>query len=256
MYHRVGPVSDAEEARYAVTAQGFGRHMAALASAGYRAVPVDALVEWLDGGAKALSERDLVVTFDDGFLGVREHAEPVLEALHWPYAVFLVSDRIGQEDDWKRNQNLGGRRHPLLDLADIRAMARKGCSFHSHTRRHAGLTELDDAALADELAGSRTVLAELLGTAPAYIAYPYGLHDARVIAAARLAGYAAGFSVQPGFNTPDTDRFRLRRIDVFGTDSAAALLRKVRLGSNDGSLGQTWRYYGARLAARLGMTSS
>lgn len=252
MYHRIGPVAGAGEARYAATPQRFAEHMSGLAHAGYRGVPIDALLEWLDGG-QALREGDMVVTFDDGFLGVREHAEPVLKALRWPYTVFLVSDRIGQEDDWRRNQNQEGRRHRLLDATDVRAMAREGCSFHSHTRSHASLTELDDAGLAEELAGSRAALADLLGSPPRYIAYPYGLHDSRVVEAARRAGYDAGFSVLPGFNVRGTDRFRLRRIDVFGTDTAAALVRKVRLGSNDGSLANVMRYYGGRLTARLGL---
>ena len=250
MYHRIGPVADAEEARYAVTPKRFAEHMTALARAGYRGVPVDALVDWLDGG-QALRGGDMVVTFDDGFLGVREHAGPVLESLRWPYTVFLVSDRIGQLDNWKRNQNVDGHRYALLDAADIQGMERKGASFHSHTRSHANLTELDDARLNEELAGSWTALAGLLERPPRYIAYPYGHHDPRVIAAARSAGYHAGFSVQPGFNMQSSDRFRLRRIDVFGTDSATALLRKTRLGCNDGSLENALRYYTGQLGARL-----
>ena len=47
----------------------------------------------------------------------------------------------------------------------------------------------------------------------------------------------------PGFNRRDVDRFRIRRIDVYGTDTPAMLLRKIRLGSNDGSLGHAARYY-------------
>jgi hypothetical protein len=47
------------------------------------------------------------------------------------------------------------------------------------------------------------------------------------------------------------NRFRIRRIDVFGTDTPARLLRKIRLGSNDGSLGHAARYYLARMKSRL-----
>jgi len=61
-------------------------------------VAADALVGWLEGGP-ALAAGAFVLTFDDGFRGVREHALPVLERLGWPFTVFLVSDRIGQRDD-------------------------------------------------------------------------------------------------------------------------------------------------------------
>ena len=86
-----------------------------------------------------------------------------------------------------------------------------------------------------------------------HLAYPYGRYDDRVLCAAQAAGYRSAFSVQPGFNRRGIDRFRLRRLDVFGTDSAAALRRKITLGSNDGSLTHSLRYAGNRILARLGV---
>lgn len=250
MYHRVGQAGNAWEARYCISAANFTAHMHALARKGYRAVAIDALVHWLEGGPP-LPEGALLVTFDDGFRGVREHALPVLEALGWPFTVFLVSDLIGQEDHWTRASNPDGVTHPLLDADEIRDMQARGVSFHSHTRSHASLPTLDEAQLTDQLAGSRATLAALLGHDVPYLAYPFGHLDERVEAATRAAGYRAAFSTQPGFNRRDVNRFRIRRIDVFGTDTPAMLLRKVRLGSNDGSLGHATRYYLDRLKSRL-----
>lgn len=250
MYHRVGHAGNAWEARYCISPGNFAAHMQALAGKGYRAVGIDELVNWLEGGPP-LPEGAIVITFDDGFRGVREHAMPVLERLAWPFTVFLVSDLIGQEDRWTRATNPAGVTHPLLDADEIHDMQRRGVAFHSHTRSHASLPTLDDAGLADQLAGSRTVLAELLGHEVPYLAYPFGHLDERVEAATRAAGYRAAFSCQPGFNRRDVNRFRIRRIDVFGTDTPAVLLRKVKLGSNDGSLKHAARYYLDRLQARL-----
>jgi hypothetical protein len=72
-----------------------------------------------------------------------------------------------------------------------------------------------------------------------------------VAEAARRAGYRGAFSTQPGFNRREVDRFRIRRIDVYGTDTPAMLLRKVRLGTNDGTLSALARYYAGRVKARL-----
>ncbi len=83
--------------------------------------------------------------------------------------------------------------------------------------------------------------------------YPYGRYDERVRQAAIDAGYAAAFSVQPGFNRPGLDPYRIRRLDVYGTDTAAALARKMALGTNDGSVAHTARYAVGRAAARLGL---
>lgn len=250
MYHRVGKAHNAWEARYAISADGFAAHMRALATAGYRPVEIDAFVDWLEGGA-TLPAGAFLLTFDDGFQGVREHALPVLESLHWPFTVFLLSDLIGEQDVWTRASNPSGQTYPLLNAAEIRDMQERGCSFHSHTRSHASLPTLSDAGLADQLAGSRRALAELLGHPVDYIAYPFGHLDERVVAATRAAGYRAAFATQPGFNRQDVDRYRIRRLDVFGTDTSAMLLRKIRFGSNDGSLAQVVRYFLERLRSRL-----
>ncbi len=250
MYHRVGVASNDWEARYCIGPEGFAAHMRALSRAGFLGVTVDALLDWLEGGER-LPEKAIVITFDDGFCGVRDHAQPVLEKLGWPFTVFLVSDLIGGEDAWTRNSNPAGVTYPLLGADEIQDMQQRGCTFHSHSRSHASLPTLDDAALADQLQGSRSFLAELLGHEASYIAYPYGHLDSRVEAATRAAGYRAAFATQPGFNRQDVNRFRIRRLDIAGTDTPSMLMRKMRLGSNDGSLAHAARYYLDRLTSRL-----
>ena len=182
-----------------------------------------------------------------------EHAAPTLKTLGWPATVFLVSQLIGQRDAWCETHNPSGVTYPLMNASQIRELRAQGFSFHSHTRCHADLPTLDDRALQDQLAGSREDLQDLLGEAVDYLAYPYGRYNDRVLSAAQAAGYCAAFSVQPGFNRREIDRFRLRRLDVFGTDSATELRRKITLGTNDGSLGHSLQYTKNRLLAKLGI---
>jgi len=252
MYHRVGLAANAWERRYCVAPSRFAEHMGALRSEGMRAVSLDEFRRWLDGGG-ALPEGSFLLTFDDGFLGVHEHAAPVLERLGWPATVFLVSGLLGGRDDWTRTENPSGEAHPLMARHHVRELSGHGFTFHSHTRSHRDLTTLAPADLAGELAGSRAEVEDVVGQPVDCIAYPFGRYDDGVVAAARAAGYQIGFSTQPGFNRHGIDPFRIRRLDVFGTDTPATLLRKVRLGSNDGSLAAFVRYYGGRLAERAGM---
>lgn len=251
MYHRVGAARNSWEARYAIEPQRFEAQMQAMQRAGMRAVEADALVAWLEGGSP-LPAGAFVLTFDDGFRGVREYALPVLKELGWPFTVFLVSGLIGGEDVWTRKENPSGSTFPLLDAEEILGMQRAGVSFHSHTCSHLSLPTLDDARLTTELVDSRLALERLLGRPVDLLAYPFGHADERVQRAARHAGYRAAFSTQPGFNRRDVDRHRIRRIDVYGTDTPAMLLRKVRLGTNDGSAGNLARYYWGRATSRLG----
>jgi peptidoglycan/xylan/chitin deacetylase (PgdA/CDA1 family) len=252
MYHRIGSAHNDWERKYCVSPETFAMQMEALARTGWKAVSIDDFFAWLDGTA-VLPEGAFLLTFDDGFLGVHDHAAPVLRRLDWPATVFLVSALIGERDVWCEKHNPDGHTYPLMDRAQILALREQGFSFHSHTRDHADLPTLDDNALARQLAGARDDLAALLGAPVDYLAYPYGRYDERVLEQAQRAGYRAAFSVQPGFNRPDVDRFRLRRLDVFGTDTPAMLRRKITLGSNDGSLAAVIRYNAARVLARLGI---
>ncbi len=252
MYHRIGATHNDWERKYCVSPEAFAAHMDTLARAGWKAVSIDAFFAWLDGGA-SLPEGAFLLTFDDGFRGVHDHAGPVLRRLGWPATVFLVSALVGERDAWCEKHNPDGHTYPLMDRAQILALRAQGFAFHSHTRDHADLPTLDDAALQAQLAGARDDLEALLGAPVDYLAYPYGRYDERVLHQARQAGYRAAFSVQPGFNRPEVDRFRLRRLDVFGTDTPAMLRRKINLGSNDGRLTAALRYNAGRVLARLGI---
>lgn len=139
MYHRVGTAHDAGEQTYCIAPGRFAAHMRALADGGHRAVSIADFWAWLLGGHD-LPDGSFVLTFDDGFLGVHEHAAPILAALGWPAAVFLVSALIGKRDDWLQSESPNAARHPLLDRSHIESLAKQGFSFHSHSRRHADLT--------------------------------------------------------------------------------------------------------------------
>lgn len=254
MYHRVGDVADATEARYAIAADRFQAHMEALSRAGHGAVSIDALVDWLEGGPP-VPERSFVLTFDDGFAGVHEHALPILQHLNWPCTVFLVSDLIGGHARWLAGAAASREGHQrLLNAGEIHEMQGRGCSFHSHSRTHPSLIRLDDARLESEVSDSRQALSGMLGADVRYFAYPYGHVDDRVESTTRRAGYRAAFSTQSGFNRRGVDPFRIRRLDVFGTDTPAMLLRKIHLGCNDGSLAYAVRYYLSRVLSRVSGT--
>lgn len=251
MYHDVGAAEGADGAKYCVTPARFAAHMRALADQGYRATPVERLLAWMEGGP-GLAEGEFVLTFDDGFLGVRHHALPVLAELDWPCAVFIVTGLLGRTDAWVRNDGARAGRRALLSEHDVRELQSARCSFHSHTCTHASLTGLDDAQLDAELRKSQADLVRLLGEGSYCLAYPYGHVDERVERAARKAGYRAAFSVTSGFNRRGVNPFRMRRLDVFGTDTPSALLRKIRLGDNDGSAFRFLTYKARRAWQRMG----
>ncbi|WP_223806089.1 MULTISPECIES: polysaccharide deacetylase family protein [unclassified Marichromatium] len=245
MYHRV----DLPGSRFCVPPARFAAQLRALARAGFRAVTLEHFTAWLAGETR-LEPGDFLLTFDDGYRDLHHHVLPVLRELDWPGVVFLVSDRIGGESRWATDDEARPV-YPLLDAAMIATLRAHGVSFQSHSRTHPRLTALDATALADELAGSRVRLEALLDEPVEALAYPFGAVDERVAEAARDAGYRLAFSTRSGFNRRGEDRWRLRRIDVHGDDSPRMLLRKIRLGTNDGGLMPLVRYYLRRLLGKV-----
>jgi peptidoglycan/xylan/chitin deacetylase (PgdA/CDA1 family) len=252
MYHRVGTAHNQWESRYCISPAMFAAHMQRLSAHNMSACTLEDFFAWL-AQKKELPEGSFLLTFDDGFAGVYEHAATILRELDWSATVFLVSQLIGKDDAWCRSQNPSGATYPLLSLKLINNMRETGFSFHSHTRLHPDLTTLAEDELTTELAGSRQDLEDLLDCSIRYLAYPYGRYNDQVLEAARAAGYEAAFSTQPGFNRHGVDPFRIRRLDVFGTDTPDMLSRKIHYGCNDGSWRQTVRYYKSRVADRLGI---
>ena len=251
MYHRVEPTVGPSEAAYAVSCNRFASQLEWLARHDWQPCTLKAFHAWFSGH-QALPARSVLITFDDGFAGLHEHVLPLLAARRWPASVFLVSGLIGQHDTWMAREHGMAVRHPLLGREQIAEMVRAGFEFQSHSNQHADLTTLDDAALREQVVGSRAALQDLLGTPVDFFAYPFGRHDERVRAAVDAAGYSLAFSVDPGFTRPGQERFAVRRLDITGHDSPVIFGRKVALGSNDGSVGQQWRYLAGRIRARLG----
>jgi peptidoglycan/xylan/chitin deacetylase (PgdA/CDA1 family) len=239
MFHRIDEPQSSTERDYTVTPAAFARQMEALAGAGMSACSTEALVEWMHGKAE-IPRNSFVLTFDDGYSSFRENAAPVLHRFGWTASVFVVTSMLGGTDTWI--SGAGGSSRPLLSAADIQELAAEGFSFFSHSRRHPALTEIEPRELLREVVQSKAELEDVLGTEVGYFAYPYGKHDDTVVTAVKDAGYKAAFSVIPGFNRPGADLYRIRRLDVFGRDTPRALLRKVRLGQNDGSLLSGMRY--------------
>lgn len=256
MYHRVEPVVHASELRYAVTCAQFAAHLDWLAGHGWQPCSLSSFMDWyLDGSS--LPERSVLITFDDGFAGLHSHVLPLLKQRHWPAAVFLVSALIGGCEGWLAREGRGeASAHALLSAAQIAEMQAVGFEFHSHSRHHARLPDLDEERLLDEVSGSRAELQKLLGQPVDAIAYPYGRVDERVRLAVEKAGYRLGFSVDPGFNRPRGPALAVRRLDITGFDTPARFGRKITLGTNDGSLASQLRYVGRRLSERLRLAAA
>jgi peptidoglycan/xylan/chitin deacetylase (PgdA/CDA1 family) len=176
-----------------------------------------------------LPRRSLAVTFDDGFASILR-ALPTLEELGLPATVFVVTQFIERREHlcwpgfetWLTSEHRDEMRP--LSWNELEGLLERGWEVGSHTVTHAHLPDLGDAALAHELMFSRELIARRLGSCET-IAYPYGRADARVVTAARRAGYLAGCAFTPVYR-PD-ERYRRIRIGLTAADSGLRFRAKV-----------------------------
>ena len=117
----------------------------------------------------------------------------------------------------------GGSARPAWDgmmtWEQLRAMVAHGHEVGSHSMTHQLLPQLDDAALAYEVAESRRVLEDRLGCRVETFCYPNGDADPRVVRAVRDAGYTRALSTRWGPNNPGTSPYDISRCDIQGATS-------------------------------------
>lgn len=119
---------------------------------------------------------------------------------------------------------------PVLDWAELRALAAGGVTLVAHTRSHPALTQLDDAELRTEVAGSLHDLAQETGSTLPVFCYPYGIHDDRVVRVLRALGVELAFTCEDGHNRlPAQDALRCRRTMV--TRRTSPMIFALRLQS-------------------------
>lgn len=175
----------------------FERQMHALAAGGWRGISLNDFAATIRG-ERVASERDLLITFDDAYRGLRDHAFPVLRDVAFSATCFVITDYAGRLNRW--DVAYGGRRFAHLAWRDMERWIDHGISFESHTATHPRLTWLGASLVAGEMSRSRAAIEAALGTAVTAVAYPFGAVTRSVMDAATQAGYEIGFSVGGRWN--------------------------------------------------------
>lgn len=181
-------------------------------------------VELMRSG-ESRNKKYVCLTFDDAYEGLYHHAWPILKKYGFPATIFVVTDYVGQDNDW--DVNWGGRKFRHLDWNQIIEMSESGMEFGSHCRTHQDLRQLNDEHLINELAGSKIILEKNLGKKIETLSYPFGRYNQRVMDAATGCGYIAACSLSPRAKNSQINFMALRRNAIYITDVMWSFKNKI-----------------------------
>lgn len=200
-----------------------------------------------------LPKNALVITFDDGRKS-NYQLLPLIKKHNLPVTIFLNSGIIGtnrhywfrfkqekytneelkklpNKDRLKKLEELGFKHDKEFDAPwamskeEILEMS-KWVDMQSHTVFHPILPKCDDHEASFEITNCKSILEKDYGFNINALAYPNGDYCDRDIEIAKNAGFKFGLTIEKGFNTIQTDPFKLKRLDPDDTSNLDELIVK------------------------------
>jgi len=195
----------------------------------YRVISLRDYIEARQTG-RQLHPHSVVLTFDDALRNFLTVAAPVLNELHLPATLFMVTDWAN-----RRGESILDRRWAIADdrtslsWSEAAALASsQGIECGSHTCSHLALPDLPIAEAERELSDSYYEMRKgLVEYAVPFLAYPYGAYSDAIANKAREVGYLCALTTDPGSNSRNTDLFRLRRAVVRRFDTIEVFAARV-----------------------------
>ena len=214
-------------------------------------------------GRRTLPPRSVLVTFDDGYRGVLDHALPILERYGIPAAVFVSVEpvlderhfwfdtvcRYGGEaavlqartlpyDDWRTLVTSSAAaaeacesHRPLTSAELIRLAASPLIEIGAHTLTHPTLAHASAADQRREIAGSRLALQRVLDKPVTAFAYPYGKagedYTTETVSVVADTGFDLAFTTAASFAVPEGDPLQIPRFTMLDAVGEVELAHRL-----------------------------
>lgn len=183
----------------------FEAHIAELTSGPYNIVSLPEIIDALEKG-RALPDRTVAITVDDGFLSAYQEAWPRLKSAAIPLTMFVSTESI----------DLGQKGY--LTWRQIREMVDAGVYIGHHGAEHAHMPARDTARNRADIARASRRFEVELGQSPDIFAYPYGEFGNRDKELVKSMGFRAAFGQHSGAidlsGAGETDMFALPRFPM------------------------------------------
>ncbi len=175
LYHRVDAIKN-DPHFLSVSPSNFRRQLEYIKNT-YEVVPLKVLVDNLRNGKSI--EKQVAITFDDGYVDNLFNALPILEELKVPATIFITSGMVNSKKvfDWDNaiNSKDAGR---ALTIDELKLLSKsKYIEIGAHTVSHPKLSLLNEAQQKRELQDSKYSLEQFVGIEIKGFSYPFGALD-------------------------------------------------------------------------------
>ncbi len=203
-YHSLDP--ERFRNKLAIRPELFRRHMEWIRQDHSRVISLEACAKaaWEED----LWERQVAITFDDGYLDNYERAFPILKEFGFAAAFFVTAEDIGKPGFMTWDM--------LREMAAV-----PGIEIGSHAREHKALSDVPDQEAWASLVSSKKILEEKLGREVRAVSYPCGSFNDRILEMVRGAGYTYGCAASHVHDRQFIGNpYLLRRIKISGSSGS------------------------------------
>ncbi|HEY5525221.1 MAG TPA: polysaccharide deacetylase family protein [Clostridium sp.] len=202
-YHAVAPAHPGEELYVSPTQ--LKEQLQLIKSLGYTSLTMAEVNDYIKNN-KAIPEKSILITFDDGYTDNYTNAFPILKELDMKATIFVITSATDKDNFY-------------VSSAQIKEMSDYGIDIESHTVNHVHLNTLSYEKQLEELKNSKSKIESITKKDVLSVAYPYGDYNDDTKKATIAAGYSIAFTTDAGLADRTDNPVALNRIYVNSLNS-------------------------------------
>jgi len=177
------------------------------------------------------SKKNIVLTFDDGYVSHLEFVIPLLEKYNFKATFFVPLNYLGKTDEWNTSSL------PIMTSEQLHSLNPSIIELAFHSFYHKKYNELTEAEIEEDTQLCLDSVSDNNFSFTAVVAYPYGKYPRetsekkKFIAQLERHQFRCGVRIGNRINTfPFKNPFEIQRIDVKGEFNLAKFKWKVKFG--------------------------
>lgn len=180
---------------------------------------------------KLPAKKNIVITFDDGYVNQLDYAYPLLQKYKLKATFFIPLKYIGGEDGWNSPTS------PIMDIEALKSFDPTVVELAFHSYEHKRYSELSKDQIEADTQKALDVVSENALPFGPYLAYPYGKFPRKdpekslFFQQLQERDFQYGLRIGNRLNTfPFKNPFVIQRIDIKGEYSLSKFRRKIKYG--------------------------